>query len=153
MGKSKGWRAVRKCRQINTKIGEGEREEEKIFSLYLFPLSLPFISLTWWKQEGQLVFDVCPYAKTKTRLSAAITLECQLIVLRTGFIRLIVFLCLHFRNVWRSEKYTNLSYNEIAFSTLCRLLLLFSSLYAWSRLDHTWSNVPHAAGSSSRLLA
>ena len=26
-------------------------------------------------------------------------------------------------------------------STLCRLLLLFCSLYSWSRLDHYWSNV------------
>ena len=26
-------------------------------------------------------------------------------------------------------------------STLCRLLLLFSSLYTWSRLDHYWFNV------------
>ena len=108
--------AVSKCRQFNTRIGEGEREEKKVFSLYLFPLSLPFISLTWWKQEGQLVFDVCPYAKTKTRLSTAITLLCQLIMLGTGFIRSIGILCLRFRNIWRSEKYRNLSYNETAFS-------------------------------------
>ena len=26
-------------------------------------------------------------------------------------------------------------------STLCRLLLLFSSFYTWSRLDHFWSNL------------
>ena len=26
-------------------------------------------------------------------------------------------------------------------STLCRILLLFSSLYTWGRLDHYWSNV------------
>ena len=39
---------------------------------------------------------------------------------------------------FRYNKYSTPTKNH---STLCRLLLLFSSLYTWSRLDHYWSNV------------
>ena len=37
-------------------------------------------------------------------------------------------------------------------STLCRLLLLFSSFYTWSRLDHYWSNVHQRDHRSGCLL-
>ena len=37
-------------------------------------------------------------------------------------------------------------------STLCRLLLLFSSCYTWSRLNHYWSNVHQRDHRSGFLL-
>ena len=73
------------------------------------------------------------------------SLHCQSFLLISGITRYAMYL----KKAGLAAEYTTPTKNA---STFCRLLLLFSSLHTWSRLDHYWSNVHQRDHRSGCLL-